>query len=362
MASFSDISGTEFVDGTGGVATLHYANSDKTDDAFDLSPAEVAQLLDWAKAAPGGIVLKPGRRSGRSGRVIAPSTGATLRIAYADQEGDEQHFSVNLTDDEVATLTNDRLARSRIRLAGTLAIGGGLVIAVLAAIAESGWVAKHPIWTLFVITVVTIAIATLWWKAFERVSSRAVVLATGLGVVLTTLFAVAPNLKPETAQSLSMETMSIERGLPLADFYGSRETQYIFRNSPESVSALVNDYCRFVHQQPARRHASCPPSPKSAVVLYIPVHSVGLTTSDLTLHWVLFNAATHAAVRAQPVDSLPVSVRPEKRDSDFIIVPVWVDTTVTTAKKAYIRAYLSAQNGQLLATATSPIFAVVSPR
>jgi uncharacterized membrane protein len=369
----SDISGKEVPPGTGGIVRLVVAGKSEQESEYRLTAGEVLQLLEWAKAAaPQGIVLTAGRRSDISGRVIGQAAGATLDLEYYDEEGKEEKLALNLTDDEVASLTGKQVTVQRLKHAGYLALGATAVVLILAGLINSGLVLRHPVWTLMAVTAATVLIATLFWKALERVSSRAVVLASGLGVVLTTVFAIAPNLKPETSQSLDIGKITVERGVLLSDFYSSPTMQYVFSRACDRQTCpefLVSTYCDAVRKD--RQAAQCPPPPAQSFIVYAPVESTGFTSQPLRVSFRVFDKATDEPVDPQPLDPWRVldvgfpekreadqitEVFPEKREADQITLPVWIDATVTKAKKLYVRIYVADKRGLMLATGTSPAF------
>jgi hypothetical protein len=48
---------------------------------------------------------------------------------------------------------------------------------------------------------------------------------------------------------------------------------------------------------------------------------------------------------------------PERRDLDILTVPIWIDTTGVSAKRLFVRVYVTDERGFILITAQSPTFA-----
>jgi hypothetical protein len=303
-------------------------------------------------------VLRKGRRSDVSGRVIAPARGATLDLSYFDEEGAKQGVQMNLTDDEVAKLTGQRLTYRRVALALLLAVGAASIAGVLSALVNSGEVTDHPVKSLIVVTGLTVLVGTLFWKALQQVSSRALVLASGLGVLFTTLFAVVPNLRPETAESVKLGKIAIEKQVRLADYFRRpqiRELMGCRQSGTCHVGPFVEGYCAAMTGKGSV--SSCGTKGLRGVVIYVPVESIGFRGKTLPVRWRLFDAKTATAVTPQPLDPFSgFDVIPEKRDSDELTLSFWVDTSMTPKKKLYVSVYVFDPRNQILATATSPKF------
>lgn len=355
----SDISGRTIPPGTGGTARIVYGALSRSDREFRLTDDEARQLVEWTRATPRLLVLQQGRRSDISGRVIGPASGATLRIVYRTRTGTEEQLDVDLTDDEVATLTGQAITRARVRLGLALAFCGTLAILLLAWIIDSGLVLRHPVAILAGVSAVTILAATISWKALAQVSSRFVVVASGITVVLTTLFAVVPNIGPGTKLSGSIGPIAVERGVSLAAYYSDPEIRYIYRFCGHACPPkhLVKKYCRRVEKKGLGR---CPLPRAGSVAVYVPIETVGYIHQRLGVRWRLFDAATHTALARQPLDALDgeFALVPIKRDSDSLTATLWIDANRARGKKLYARVYLRDAHGVTLSTATSPVFSV----
>jgi hypothetical protein len=344
-----------------GTVRIVYSDSSKEPIEFGLTARQVDQLLAWIEKGSSGFVLAPGPRSGLSGKPITAGTGASLSLSYSADE-ETRKLSLALTDDEVDALTG-RSFRARLGFAFTLAVIGTLVSVVLAVTVSEGYVTKHPTVVLAMVTFTTIATATLAWQVVERISSRAVVIASGLGVLLTTLFAIAPNLAPETSTNFTMHTMTIERAVPLKQYLDSPHLRAALRDCPDcSASNLIRVYCETVRGRregaPARRK-DCPPDARRSVVVYVPMESIGFTKKQLPIRWKLVDGATGQAVRPQPVDVLTkLAIEPERRDVDILTIPLWIDLSDVAAKSVFVRVYVSDERGFMIATARSPRFAI----
>lgn len=359
MPDVSDISGHPVPEGTGGIARIFYADTSKEPLEFQLTDSEVEQLKTWTEKTTSSFALKRGRRSGVSGRVIRPARGASLDLNY--QDGDqERHLNVNLTDHEVNVLTGHAL---KARFTYALALAGaatGIAIA-LALLINSGVVTSHPVWVLSIVTAVTVTVATLFWQALERVSSRAVIIASGLGVLLTTLFAIAPNLAPETSNNFEMSALTVERGVSLREYLNEPHAKASLGCGEKcDVKTLVENYCAAVRETLSASkvgETTCPPPPRQAVVVYVPMESSGFRGKKLPISWRLFDHATGSRVVPHPVALFEVqTVEPERREKDIVTFPLWIDTSRTSAKRLFVRVYVSDPRGFVLATAKSPTF------
>ena len=357
-AKTSDISGKEVPEGTGGTVRLVYADPARDPDELLLTAGEVRQLLSWADVTPREIVLKHGRRSDISGKVIAPESGATLQMRYFDRAGKAERLDVNINDDEVARLTGRNLTWRRVQLALTLAFCGTVAVLVIAGLVNGGLLVRHPVFMLAGISAVTIFVATLSWKVFERVSSRVVVLASGITALVTAFLAIVPNIGPGTEESGAIGKISVEQGIPLADYYNDPEVRYLFRDCVKTtcpVRTLIRAYCASVRRLTPQR--SCSAASANSVVLYIPVESVGYVGKKLAVRWRLFRAGTNTPLADQPVNPLgDLNVTPTTRDADSLTFPVWINTEAIKAKKVYLRVYLSDDRHVMIAAATSPTF------
>jgi hypothetical protein len=279
----SDLSGREISPGTGGVVRIEWGKPSKEPLELKLTAEEVNRLVGWAEKGSSKIVLKHGKRSVLSGKAIPQASGGTLTLTYESEDGPKT-LVLELTNDELRSLTgSDWFPRSKQAL--SLAVLGALAALILAGVITSGFVTRYPVTTLVIVTAVTITVATMFWQYVEKVSSRAAVIASGIGVVLTALFAIVPNLAPETSTSLKMLPMTLERGVSLREYLTDPSIRYRLRceanpRCTEYLDDLTSSYCALVRIRSdtpigQSNEAACLPPREQSLVLYVPVESVG---------------------------------------------------------------------------------------